>query len=195
MEYPLSMSFKILAVAPQIKVTDATGGTVCYVQQKLFKLKEAVTVFSDQTKSQRLCEIKADRIIDFSASYHFFEADGDCFGGVRRKGMRSIWRAHYEVVDEANRVVGTIQEENPMAKVFDSLLAEVPVVGLLTGYFFNPRYVLKDASGNVALRLQKQRAFLESKFVLSKQSELDPVHELRCLMSFLMMALLERGRG
>jgi uncharacterized protein YxjI len=86
-EYPVEMRFKIWAIAPQIWVKDAEGQQICYVQQKILKLKEAVTVFSDDTKSSRLCEIKADRIIDFSASYHFYEADGDCFGGVRRKGM------------------------------------------------------------------------------------------------------------
>lgn len=195
MEYPVEMRFKIWAIAPQIWVKDAVGQQICYVQQKILKLKEAVTVFSDDTKSSRLCEIKADRIIDFSASYHFYEGDGDCFGGVRRKGMRSLWSAHYEVIDEANQVVATIKEENPMAKVLDSLLSEVPLVGLLTGYFFNPRYVLADTAGSPIMRLTKQRAFLEGRFVMQKLQAIDPVHELRCIMSFLMMTLLERRRG
>ncbi len=195
MEYPIDMRFKILAIAPQIEVKDAKGESVCYVQQKIFKLKEAVSVFLDKSKSQQLCEIKADRIIDFSASYHFYDAQGDCFGGVRRKGMRSIWSAHYEVIDEANQLAATIQEENPMAKVFDSLLGEVPLVDMLSGYVFNPRYVLKDASGQPAMRLKKQPAMLEGKYLLEKLQPIDPVHELRCIMSFLMMTLLERRRG
>ena len=195
MEYPIDMRFKILAIAPQIEVKDAKGESVCYVQQKIFKLKEAVSVFLDKSKSQQLCEIKADRIIDFSASYHFYDAQGDCFGGVRRKGMRSIWSAHYEVIDEANQLAATIQEENPMAKVFDSLLGEVPLIDMLSGYVFNPRYVLKDASGQPAMRLKKQPAMLEGKYLLEKLQPIDPVHELRCIMSFLMMTLLERRRG
>ncbi len=195
MEYPIDMRFKIMVIAPQIDVKDAKGEPVCYVQQKIFKLKEAVTVFTDKSKSQRLCEIKADRIIDFSASYHFFDAQGDSFGGVRRKGMRSIWSAHYDVIDDANQLAATIQEENPMAKVFDSLLGEVPIVGMLSGYVFNPRYVLKDASGQPAMRLKKQPAMLEGKYLLEKLLPMDPVHELRCIMSFLMMTLLERRRG
>lgn len=86
MEYPLSMRFKLMAMSPQIFVEDSAGNTVCYVKQKLFKLKEAVTVFRDASKQHVLCEIKADRIIDFSANYRFFDASGECFGSVRRRG-------------------------------------------------------------------------------------------------------------
>ena len=138
MQYPLTMSFKILALAPQIKVTDDAGNTVCYVKQKMFKLKEAVNVFRDQTQQQLLCEIKADRIIDWSANYHFYDTSGETFGSVRRKGVRSIWKAHYEVFDEDGNHESTISELNPMAKVADSFLGELPIVGLFSGYLFHP---------------------------------------------------------
>ena len=129
MQYPLSLSFKIMALAPQIFVRDANGDVVCYVKQKMFKLKEAVTVFRDQTKTDVFCEIKADRVIDWSAKYSFFDASGESFGSVKRKGMKSIWKAHYEVYDEADNHISNISEENPMAKVMDSVLGEIPIVG------------------------------------------------------------------
>lgn len=195
MQYPLSMVFKIFALAPQIYVRDASGEIVCYVRQKLFRLKEAVNVFTDETQKQKLCEIRADRMIDWSASYHFYDASGESFGAVRRKGMRSLWSAHYEVLDEANRHYASISEVNPMAKVMDSLLGEIPILGLLTGYFFHPIYSLKDNSGRELLRLTKRRAFLEGKFTIEKMAECDEVDELRALMAFLMMSLLERARG
>ena len=100
MIYPLSLSFKIVALAPQIFVRDANGQSICYVKQKLFKLKEAVKVYGDESKSQILCEMNADRIIDWSATYRFSDADGEIFGSVRRKGTRSFWKAHYEIFDE-----------------------------------------------------------------------------------------------
>ena len=45
------------------------------------------------------------------------------------------------------------------------------------------------------MRMTKHRAFLEGRFEIEKLSEGDEVDELRALMSFLMMALLERQRG
>ena len=196
MQYPLSLSFKIMALSPQIFVRDATGTTVCYVKQKMFKLKEAVTVFRDETKSAVLCEIKADRVIDWSAAYHFYDASGESFGSVRRKGMRSIWKAHYEVFDEAGNQSSTIQEANPMAKIGDSLLGEIPVLGMFTGYMFHPRFTLTDATdGQPKMELKKQPAMWEGKYKLERMYDYDDIAELRGLMAFMMMTLLERRRG
>ncbi len=195
MDYPLQMRFKILALAPQIHVTDAANKTVCYVQQKMFRLKENVSVFRDESKQALLCEIKADRMIDWSACYHFIDASGVAFGGVRRKGMRSIWKAHYQLLDESDQHYAAIQEENPLAKVGDALLGEIPIVGLAAGYFLNPKYLLSTNAGQPFMRMTKRRAFLEGRFAIDKLGEGDQVDELRGLLAFLMMALLERARG
>jgi hypothetical protein len=56
--YPLSVSFKIVALAPQLSVRDANGNLIAYVRQKLFKLKEAVTVYSDEGQTQPVFAIK-----------------------------------------------------------------------------------------------------------------------------------------
>ncbi len=195
MNYPLDMRFRILTLAPKIQVRDASGETVCFVQQKLFRLKEAVNVFQDESQQKLLCAINADRVIDWSACYNFSDSGGEFLGAVRRKGMRSIWRAHYEILDESRQQYATIQEENPMAKVFDSFLGDVPVLGLATGYFFHPRYLCSDPSGQPLFRLTKQRALLESSYRIDKLGQADPVDELRALMSMIMMTLLERQRG
>lgn len=182
MEYPLSLSFKIMAMAPQIYVHDATGATVCYVKQKMFRLKESVSVFRDKTKSQLFCEIKADRVIDWSAKYNFYDANGQCFGSVKRRGMKSLWKAHYEVYDEADNHVSNIAEENPMAKVMDGLLGQVPVLGMLSGYMFHPKYLLTSAAdGSPKMRLSKEPAMWEGKYTLDRMYDFDDVDELRGL--------------
>src|SRR5687768_437761 len=97
MDYPLSLSFKLLALAPQIYVRDAAGQLRMYVKQKLLKLKEQVTIFADEGQSIPLYHIKADRVIDFNARYNITAPDGRELGSVRRRGRRSLWRANYEV--------------------------------------------------------------------------------------------------
>ena len=75
------------------------------------------------------------------------------------------------------------------------MLGEIPVLGLLTGFFFHPSYVLQTPDGKALMKLTKRRAFLEGKFHIEKLAQCDEVDELRSLMAFLMMALLERARG
>lgn len=47
---PLRVSFKIVAIAPQLTITDANGRSLIYVKQKLFKFKEKVEIFTDKPK-------------------------------------------------------------------------------------------------------------------------------------------------
>ena len=194
LNYPLQLSFKIMAMAPQISVTDASGNLVAYVKQKLFKLKEAVTVFADVKQTQPLYKMNADRVLDFSARYHFADTQGTPLGSVKRQGMKSLWKAHYDILDGDNPVM-SIQEESPWIKVADAILDQIPLVGLISGYIFHPAYLVSRPDGTAVMRLEKQPAFFEGKFKIEKKADLDPTEEQRVLLSLLMMILLERTRG
>lgn len=195
MNYPIELSFKLLAIASQIYIRDARGQLIGYVKQKLFKLKEDINIFADEAQKQHLFNIKADRVLDFSAKYNFTDAGGRPLGSLRRKGMRSIWKANYEVFDAASNHVFNINEESGWVKVVDSLVGEVPVLGMFTGYFFNPSYLVSRIDGTSVARLKKQPAFFEGKFELAALQELGDEEEVRVLLSVLTMTLLERSRG
>ena len=194
MEYPLDLSFKLLALAPQIYVRDAAGQLRMYVKQKLLKLKEQVTVFADEGQTVPLYHINADRVIDFNARYNISAPDGRALGSVRRKGRRSLWRANYEVL-RGEEVVFVLKEANPWAKVGDALFGEIPVVGMFTGFLFHPRYLVQRADGTEVLQVAKQNAFFEGKYRIDKRVELAPEDEGMAILSSLMMLLLERRRG
>jgi len=195
MNYPLNLSFKLLALASQIYIRDANGQLIGYVKQKLFKLKEDINIFADEQQTQHLFNIKADRIIDFSAKYNFTDAQGRGLGSIRRKGMRSIFKAHYLIFDENENQIMEVHEENGWVKVFDALLGEVPILGMFTGYFFNPSYIVTKMDGSQVARLKKQPAFMEGIFSLEPLVQVAGDEETRLLLSILTMTLLERMRG
>jgi uncharacterized protein YxjI len=194
MNYPLQLSFKILALARQLSVTDSTGRLVFYVKQKAFKLKESVTIFADEGQTQPLYTMGADRVFDFSARYHFTDQRGTALGSVKRQGMKSLWKARYDIMDGEQPVMA-IQEANPWIKVFDSLLGELPIVGMFTGYFFHPSYNVLRPDGTPIMTLTKEAAFFEGKFRVDKMAEMTEAEETRALLSLIMMVLLERSRG
>ncbi len=195
-QYPLKLSFKIMALASQATVTDAAGNTVLYTKQKMFKFREHVEIFTDKSKSTRLADIKTRKVIDWSARYESTDANGEPIGSVGRKGWRSIWRAHYDVFNPGDDTPDfTIREENPGAKIADSLLGEIPIVGFATGYLFHPRFLATRSDGKPAMRLEKKAAFWEGKFEITKVGELSAREELNLILSFMMLVLLERKRG
>ena len=188
--YPLNLSFKIVALNPQIKITDAAGQTVLYVKQKALALKEAVKVFADERQQAELYDIKANKIIDFSAQYNINTFAGSPVGTVKREGIKSLWKATYNILDNSGAQVGLIHEENPWIKVLDGLLSDVPFVGM----FINPAYLV-DLQGQTVLYLKKQPAWLEGKFTLTRRGQFSEAEEALLLPSIIMMLLLERMRG
>lgn len=195
MNFPLELRFKILAIASQIAVRDASGNLLCYVKQKAFRLKEAVTVFGDEEQSRPLYTIKADRVWDISAQYNIDDMAGHPIGMIRRHGMRSFWRSHYEIQRNGLQVF-EIREENPWIKVADAALGEIPFLGILSGYVFHPAYRLTDAvTGNVVLRAEKRAAFFEGLYTIEALGVMSDDDERLGMLSILMMLLLERQRG
>jgi hypothetical protein len=192
--YPLNLSFKIVTLASQFSVRDANGNLIAYVRQKILALKEAVTVFADESQKQELFRIKADRIIDFSARYNFSNAQGSAVGAVKRRGMRSLWKATYDILD-GNTPVMLIQEENPWIRFWDSMLQEVPILGLFSGYILHPKYTVTRPDGALVMRMSKMPAFFEGKFTVEKLATISELEEQRALLSLIMMILLERTRG
>ncbi|MEK6222119.1 MAG: hypothetical protein N2D54_07700 [Chloroflexota bacterium] len=196
MKFPLEMNFKITALAPQIRISDADGKLIFYVKQKLFKLKEAVTVYADEAQTQILFTISADRVIDFNARYNFADAAGTPLGSVGRKGMRSILKAHYDVFEGGEAAPGiSIQEENVAVRLADGCINQIPIVGLFAGYFLNPSYLAARTDGAGVMRLSKLPAFLEGKFKIERLMEIDDLEEQRLILAIMMMTLLERVRG
>jgi hypothetical protein len=109
--------------------------------------------------------------------------------------MKSLWRSRYEIVRNDN-VVFTATEENPWAKVGDHFFEGIPLIGMLSGYIFHPRYAISEAHGTTVIRATKQPAFMESVFTIERvPAPLSADDERLLLIGAVTMILLERRRG
>ena len=194
MQFPVTVEFKLLALTPQVTVTDANGQLICYVKQKMFKLKEQIDVYQDAEKQQHLYAINADKVLDFSARYRFTDQLGQELGSVKRHGSKSIWKARYDIY-HGEQVAATIKEDNVWVKVGDSLFSGIPLVGMLSGYVFNPSYTIRGADEQVLATVKKRPGFTSRTFVIDEVAELDEMSEVRSILSVLLMILRERNRG
>ena len=196
LQYPLTLNFKIAALAPQISVTDASGREILYVRQKLLKLRDKIRVFADSSESQELYEINADRILDWSARFVFTDPQGRTVGAVQRQGTRSLWRATYDIQDASGRDLFQIVEEQPWLKVIDRYLEDIAVIGMFTSMFFSPTYgIQRLGTGQAALRVTKQRTFLSRTFTIDNLAgSLPESEEIATLLGVMIMVLHERRR-
>ena len=196
LNYPLDFKFKITTLSSDFNITDKNGNYVAYVRQKMFKLKEDVIIFNDETRTRELFRIQANQWIDFNASYSITDLEnGKIFGRLARKGMRSLWKSHYDVLDENNALKYQISEDNAWVKILDGFIGEIPIVGMFTGYFLNPSYTVKDSAGKEYFRLKKMPSLIGRRFQLDRLIDIDDKDESLVVLSLLMMVLLERERG
>ena len=198
--YPLNLSFNLIALAPRIRVHDANGQELLYVQQKTLALKEDIRVFRDESRTVELYRIRADRWLDFSARYTITDsASGQTLGAIKHRGMRSIWKATYEFYDPNGTVTHVMTEDNPWVKVLDAFVSDIAIIGMFTGYFLNPTYTVHQGAereGTGVLHMVKKPAFFESNFSIDKLGDnLGSEEERRLILSILMAVQLERSRG
>lgn len=193
--YPYDFSFKIGTIHNDFIAKDATGVTKAFVKQKLFKFKEHVEVFADESRAELLYDIRADKWLDFNTTYTITDSGNQHIGRLARKGWKSLWKAAYELYDEKDQQDLVIQEKNAWVKVADGLLSEVPLVGMFTGYFFNPSYTVKRPDGTLVATFTKKASFFGRKFQLTQDAPFETGEEQRIQLGLMMMALLERRRG
>lgn len=195
MQFPLDFTFKITTITNDFRVHDATGAEVAFVRQKLFKLKEEVQVFNNESRSQLNFTVKANTWLDFSASYVFYDNKQLELGRIVRRGWKSLWKSAYDIYDERQQQDFSVNEENPLVKVFDGLFGDIPILGMFTGYFFNPTYLVTRPDGTAIARLSKEKSFFGRRFTVNKLAEFETGEENRLLLGLMMMILLERQRG
>jgi hypothetical protein len=104
---------QVLALTGKVRVYTPDGQLGLYSEQKMFKLREDIRVYADESKSSELLWIQARQVIDFAAAYDVVDrTSGEKVGALRRKGWSSLVRDAWEVLDPMDQVIASIREES-----------------------------------------------------------------------------------
>ena len=97
-------------------IYDSKDELVLFSSQKAFKMKEDIRVFSDESMNDERLVIQARSVIDFSAAYDVVDsASGEKLGAFRRKGLKSLFKDSWELLDNSENVLGKLQEDSGCA--------------------------------------------------------------------------------
>lgn len=120
---------------------------VGYSKQKAFKLKEDIRVYTDDMMTEELLTISARQMIDFHAAYDIVDPrDGSKVGAARRKGMASLLRDSWEVLDTEDRVIGRLQEDSTGMALLRRFLSNL----------IPQTFVLQGADGNSPVEFRQR---------------------------------------
>ncbi len=162
---------QVFALTGKLRFFDPQGNLVLFVEQKMFRLREDIRVYGDESKSQELLLIKARSIVDWAAAYDVIDpTSGQKIGVLRRKGWRSMLRDEWEVLDVNDQPIGKVFEDSAgramlrrlvlgslLPQDYDMTLGERRVADLRQKFtFFGYQMMLDfsmDASGSLDRRL------------------------------------------
>lgn len=156
-----------LALTGILRIYNPQEQLVLYCQQKMFKLKEDIRVYADETKTRELLNIQARQIVDFSAYYDVIDSMyGTKIGGLRRRGFRSLVQDEWEVFDNQDKPIGILKEDS----LSRSLLRR-----FLLGVFLPQNYDLLFGEERVADYKQRFSPF---RYVLEIDFQMDAARKL-----------------
>lgn len=105
---------KILSfIGGKFHIFDSDGQIILYSRMKAFKLREDIRLYSGEDMQDELLTIHARNIIDFSAIYDVFDAKtGKKIGSLQRKGLKSLMKDEWIIIDHNDMEIGFIKEDN-----------------------------------------------------------------------------------
>jgi uncharacterized protein YxjI len=114
---------QVLALTGVFRIYDDTGSVIAYSRQKMFKLREDIRVYTDESQSQEILYIQARQILDFSAAYDVHDtSENRLVGTLRRRGFRSMLRDQWDVLGPGDQLIGTLIEDDPTRALLRRLL-------------------------------------------------------------------------
>jgi hypothetical protein len=104
---------QVLALTGKFRLYAPDGQLALFSQQKMFRLREDIRAYSDESMNQELLYIQARNILDFSAAYDVIDSqERQRVGVLRRKGLRSLLRDEWEVLDAQENLIGILLEDS-----------------------------------------------------------------------------------
>jgi len=102
------------------------GKLAFFVRQKLFRLKEAIKVYSDDSMDHLRLEIQARNVIDFSATYDVTDpATGTTVGSLSRKGLKSMIQDTWTIRNATGDEIGLIEEDSRLLALLRRFLFNI----------------------------------------------------------------------
>lgn len=111
----------------EFRVFDAAGNQVLFSRQKAFKLREDIRVWTGEDMQTEVLSIRARTMMDFAAAYDVVDSTtGEKVGALKRRGLKSMLRDEWILMDVADRDIGRFQEDSMVFALVRRVVNFVP---------------------------------------------------------------------
>jgi uncharacterized protein YxjI len=160
------------------RVFTGDGQLIMYIQHPLFRLREEFMVYADEAKTRPLLLVKSRQIVAINFSYDVSDAqNGRLLGSVQKKGLRSIVRDKFIILDAMGAEIGYAEEQG---------------AALLRRFFplLTSKHAIFVDGQQVAFIRQRFRFFTKEFTVDTQPTSVDP----RFVLAVALLALIAEAR-
>jgi uncharacterized protein YxjI len=160
------------------RVYTADGQLIMFVKHPVLKLREEFQVYADEAKTRPLLLVKSKQAIAINFSYEVFDTQtGQVLGAVQKKGLKSIIRDKFILLDPTGAEIGYAEEQG--ASIMRRLFP-----------FLTSKHAIFVDGQQVAYIKQRFRFFTKEFDVSLTPSRLDP----RFVLAVALLALMAEAR-
>ncbi|MEM9345333.1 MAG: hypothetical protein AAGB26_01825 [Planctomycetota bacterium] len=118
---------KVFTIAgAKFHIYDEAGNLTLFAKLKAFKIKEDIRIYADEQMTQELLAIRTKSVFDISGTYDVYDAvDQQTVGALRRKGLKSMIRDEWLILDAEGKEIGLIKEDSGLKALIRRVI-EVP---------------------------------------------------------------------
>ena len=122
--FALRQRVTLLVNRYEVRAGGREGPLVALAEQKRMSLREQVTFFADEGKTQPLFGFRARQVMDLATTYDITDAAGQSLGWFRKDFRRSLLRSTWVVEAPASGVSGSGTERNQLVALLRRFVEE-----------------------------------------------------------------------
>ncbi len=170
---------------------DVKGELIAFAQQKRFAFREAITVWTNDSKGEVLFNVKAEKILDFHGKFLVKDSFDNLIGYCRKAFRASLFRSTWEVYDNQDQLLFTVKERSEGMAAFRRLAQFIPYLDNIAGFL--PFNFIYEKDGKIVGHHTRVWGRLTDQYKQSLDPELDSVdRRLILALGILLDALQDR---
>jgi len=161
------------------------GTLAAYVKKPVFKLKQEFTIYASENETGPILTVRQRQFIGFNIAHDVFDSNtGEKVGTIRHKGLKSILRDEWDLLDANDQIVGLMREDGA------ALLRRF--IPMLTGAWH------VELGGQTVAEIKQIFKFFAKEFSLDMsqaQGRIDPRFCIACTLFALFAEASREDRG
>lgn len=160
------------------------GALMAFAEQKRFAFKEKFTMFSDDSKSQKVFEVEARQVMDFGARYDVRDPDGAVLGTLGKNFKASLLNSTWHIFSpgQEDKPLLVIRERSQALAIFRRIWGLLPYIGDIP-FFLKYNFDFTDPTTNQVVATYDKTTTFRDHYQLTIQDTAELMVDWRVLVS------------